>query len=75
LPNLQAASFLSEILGARVSLRVASRAIKTVEKHGGIDAYLLETRNSSLSDEAKKLKARIAKARASKAGEKKVKKN
>lgn len=58
-PNLQAASFFSDILGVRVSLRLTSRGIKTVEKNGGIDAYLLGRGNSKLSDEARTLKKRI----------------
>ncbi len=61
LPNLQTVSFLSEILGAKVTMTVTSRGIKTVEANGGIDSYLLNTGNSKLTDEAKKLKARIQK--------------
>jgi large subunit ribosomal protein L28 len=68
LPNLQATSFLSEILGTSISMRVSSRGIKTVERHGGLDAYLLDTGNSKLSPEARKLKARILKARDKKSG-------
>ena len=30
--------------------------IKTVEKNGGIDTYLLNLKNSKLNDETKKLK-------------------
>ena len=64
LPNLQAVSFLSEILGFKVKMSVSSRGIKTVEANGGIDAYLLNTPNSKLSDEAKSLKTRILKCQA-----------
>jgi large subunit ribosomal protein L28 len=67
LPNLQKVSFLSEILGARVSMSATSRAVRTVEKNGGIDAYLLNTGNSRLSAEAVKLKKRIGGAKAAKA--------
>ncbi len=61
LPNLQVVSFLSEILGTKISMRVSSRGLKTVETNGGIDAYLLNTGNAKLTDEAKKIKARIQK--------------
>ncbi len=67
LPNLQIVSFLSEILGTKVQMNVSSRGIKTVEKNGGIDAYLLNTGNSKLTEEAKVLKARIQKCKAKKA--------
>ena len=66
LPNLQMVSFLSEILGTKVKMYVTSRGIKTVEKNGGIDSYLLNTGNSKLTDEAKAIKARIQKCQAKK---------
>ncbi|MDR0367492.1 MAG: 50S ribosomal protein L28 [Rickettsiales bacterium] len=59
-PNLQDASFFSDILGVRVKFRASARAIKSVEKNGGIDSYLLGRGNSRLSPEALRIKARIA---------------
>ena len=59
LPNLQNTSFFSEILGKKIRLKVTSKGIKTVEKNGGIDNYLLGLKNSKLNDEAKKLKKAI----------------
>jgi len=56
LPNLQQASMQSEILDRKISLRISTSAIRTVEKHGGIDAFLLQARNSELADEARLLK-------------------
>jgi large subunit ribosomal protein L28 len=41
LPNLQETSLLSETLGLAVRMRLSTRAIRTVEHNGGIDAYLL----------------------------------
>ena len=41
LPNLQVTSLLSDILGNEVRMRISTRAIRTVEHNGGIDAYLL----------------------------------
>ena len=64
LPKLQNATFVSEALG-RVSLRVSTRAIRTVETKGGIDAFLLNTANSKLTEEALQLKRRVARAAAS----------
>ena len=46
LPNLQDTSLLSDILGAPVRMRLCTRAIRTVEHNGGIDAYLLGTPNA-----------------------------
>jgi len=41
LPNLQITSLLSEALGQSVRLRLSTRAIRTIEHNGGIDAFLL----------------------------------
>ena len=55
-PNLQNTSFFSEILGKKIKLKVTSKGIKTVEKNGGIDKYLLNSKNSKLNSETRKLK-------------------
>lgn len=62
LPNLQIVSFISETLG-RVRLRVSTRAIRTIEKNGGLDAYLSNTSRLKLAPEALKLKSRLARAK------------
>ena len=67
LPNLQDVSLMSDALGHAVSLRVCASTIRTVEHNGGLDAYLLNTSNLKLTDEAKKLKRRIQRALAKKA--------
>ena len=59
LPNLQNITFISEKLGRSIRLRVATSAIRTVEKKGGFDEYLLNTSNSKLPKEALKLKKQI----------------
>jgi large subunit ribosomal protein L28 len=64
LPNLQETSLLSDTLGFSVSMRLSTRAIRTVERNGGIDAYLFATPNRNLAEEALVLKRRIARARA-----------
>ena len=56
LPNLQNITFISEKLGRSIQLRVAASAIRTVEKRGGLDEYLLNTSNTKLPPEALKIK-------------------
>ena len=63
LPNLQSTSMHSEILERKVSLRVSTSAMRTVEKHGGLDAYLLQDRNAELAVEARELKREITAAK------------
>ena len=58
-PNLHNVSFFSEVLGRKVKLKVSSRGIKTVEKNGGIDSFIVNSKNSNLTDETKKLKKLI----------------
>lgn len=64
LPNLQETSLLSDVLGGAVRLRVSTRAIRTIEHNGGIDAFLLQTPDTKLTLEARALKRRIQRARA-----------
>ena len=64
LPNLQDYSLLSDILRGPVRMRLSTRAIRTVEHNGGIDAFLLGTPNSKLTEEALTLKRRITRAKA-----------
>lgn len=67
LPNLQATSLLSDTLGTMVRMRVTTSAIRTVERNGGLDAYLLKTPDRHLAPEARRLKRRIQKAAAAQA--------
>ena len=59
LPNLQSTRMHSEILVRAFSLRVSTSAMRTVEKHGGRDAYLLQARKAELGVEARELKRKI----------------
>jgi large subunit ribosomal protein L28 len=48
-------------LGRSIRLRVAVRTLRTVQKKGGLDAFLLSTRDDKLMPEAVKLKRQIKK--------------
>ena len=61
LPNLQVARLMSEVLGEDVRLRLSTRALRTIEIKGGLDAFLLGTPNRKLPVEAQKIKRRILK--------------
>ena len=63
LPNLQDTSLLSDALGFSVRLRLSTRAIRTIEHNGGIDAYLLSVSDMKLPQDALVLKRRIQRAR------------
>jgi large subunit ribosomal protein L28 len=67
LPNLQDSSVLSDILGAAVRMRLSTRALRTIEHNGGIDAYLLGTRDAQLTVDARVLKRRLLRAQVKRA--------
>ena len=63
-PNLQVVSMPSEITGTMLSLRITAAGLRTIEHKGGIDAYLLGTKDNALSADAKALKKQVVAAQA-----------
>ena len=61
LPNLQNVKFYSEALKKYLNLKITVRTMRTVEKNGGIDSYLLKKNNRYLAPEAQKIKRSILK--------------
>jgi large subunit ribosomal protein L28 len=61
-PNLQNVTLLSDALGERVRLRVTTRALRSVQKAGGLDAFLLGTADDRLPPEAIQVKRRLRRA-------------
>ena len=62
LPNLQKTSVMSDALGGVVRLRLSTHALRTLEHTGGLDAFVLGTRNAKLTPEGRRLKKRVEKA-------------
>ena len=63
-PNMQSATFKSELLNTNLRFNVAASSIRTVTKFGGIDEFLIRTKSKKLSLKAKKIRRtlqRIAK--------------
>jgi large subunit ribosomal protein L28 len=60
-PNLQVISLASDILGQVYKLRICMSALRTVDRTGGLDAYLLKAKDATLSARALRLKRMIAK--------------
>ena len=61
LPNLCSVTMISESLGRSVSLRISANAIKSVDHRGGLDAFLLRSKDTDLSKRALDLKKQIVK--------------
>ena len=66
-PNLQAATLYSDALSRKLSLRITTRAMRSVTKGGGIDAWLLATADAKLAPEGLRLKRAIKRALAGRA--------
>ena len=60
-PNLQTIDLVSEVLGNSYKLKIAMNTLRSVDKVGGLDAYLLNARDNVLSAKALRLKRAIAK--------------
>ncbi len=59
-PNLQTVSLASEALGQDVRLKISMNALRSVDRSGGLDAFLLKCNDDVLSDRARKVKRQIA---------------
>ena len=55
-PNMQSATFKSELLNKNIRFRVATSSIRTVTKFGGIDEFLIRTKSKKLSLKAKRVR-------------------
>ena len=64
LPNLCNVTLISDALGRSVRLRVSANALKTVDRRGGLDAFLVKAKDGELGPRARELKRQIAKKQA-----------
>ncbi len=60
-PNLQKVTLHSDALRRDVKLRVCTRALRSVQANGGLDAYLLSRHDAKLAPAGLKLKHQIQK--------------
>jgi large subunit ribosomal protein L28 len=66
-PNLQMLSLMSDALGHIVRVRLSVNGLRTVERRGGLDAFLLAAADRGLDTPTRRLKRRIEKATAKRA--------
>ena len=55
-PNLKEVSLKSEALGGNVSLKVAANVLRTINKYGSLDSFMVNYKVNKMTDEAKKLR-------------------
>ena len=65
LPNLNDVTLQSETLGRSFKFRIAASTLRTVDHHGGLDAFMTKADNADLSARALKVKKDIEAALAS----------
>ena len=66
-PNLQVVALASELLGNSYKLKISMNALRSVDRNGGLDPFILKCKDSTLSPRALRLKRAIAKKSAKKA--------
>ena len=66
-PNLQLIALASEVLGNSYKLKISMNALRSVDRNGGLDPFILKSKDSVLSPKALRLKRAIAKKGADKA--------
>jgi len=64
LPNLQRVTLLSDALDQGFKFRVSTSGLRSVEHVGGLDNWLLKTKDAKLSDNARMVKKQIVKKQA-----------
>ena len=62
LPNLQNVTLISEKLDRSFKFRVSTQGLRSVEHNGGLDNWLLKTKDDKLSSNALKVKRELKKA-------------
>ena len=60
-PNLVQVTLHSDALGQSYSARIAAAALRTVDKRGGLDAFLAKADDAELSAKMLKVKKQVAK--------------
>ena len=58
-PNIQKVRLVSNTLGQRISMNIAARTLRTVQRKGGLDGFLLNTEDRKLEPGALRIKNKI----------------
>lgn len=62
--NLCNVTLASDTLDQKFKMRVAAKTLRTVDFKGGLDGFLMGTKNAKLTDKAKTIKKAIVKKQA-----------
>ena len=56
LPNLKKVNFKSDILNRKMKLTVSNSGVRSVDKKGGFDQFIKQTKSKNLSSRLKKIR-------------------
>ena len=59
-PNLRTVIYVSELTGEKYKLKLVAKAMRSIEKNGGFDAFMLKANDSLMSIKAKRVKRVIS---------------
>ncbi|KAJ2358819.1 hypothetical protein IWW50_000796 [Coemansia erecta] len=51
LPNIQKVTLFSSLLNTKMRINLTTRVLRTIDKKGGLDNYLLETKDKNINSE------------------------
>ena len=63
LANLVNVTMISDALGRSVKLRISTNALKTVDRRGGLDAFLMKAKEDQLSVRAREIRFKVERPR------------
>lgn len=58
-PNIHRKHLYSEILKRKVTLNVTARVLRTIDKYGGLDQYMLGSKDTEMGPKAMRLRLMI----------------
>ncbi len=64
LPNIQSRRLFSETLRRSVRLRIATNTLRTIEKRGGLDGFLLSSSEAGLPSDLVRVRRQLEAAKA-----------
>ncbi len=60
-PNVRSVIYTSDLTGQKYKFRVVAKAMRSVDKVGGFDAFMLKSKDTVMSLKAKRVKRDIGK--------------
>ncbi len=63
-PNIRVKHYRSELTGQNYKMTIIAKTMRTIEKHGGFDFFMLNADPANMSDNAKSIKKNIVKKQA-----------